>query len=140
VTTKNPVTFSAQNGHSRCVLCGNLNPRSLNLSFKEVGNDTVRAQFTAYAELQGYDGILHGGVIASLLDAAMMHCLFFAGVQAVTGDLHVRFLQPVPCNASMEIQARMLTSNPPLYHLRAEIIIDERVMARAGAKFMQRRA
>ena len=139
VITENPMDVSINNGHSRCVVCGNLNPRSLNVSFRNTGDGTVRTRFTANSELQGYDGILHGGVIASLLDAAMMHCLFHAGLQAVTGDLHVRFIRPVPSTASMEIQAWLLSSNPPLYHLKAEILVDDCVMARAGAKFMQRR-
>ena len=135
--TEDPVTISAHNGHSRCLLCGNLNPRSLNLSFQAAGDGVVRTRFEAHTDLQGYDDILHGGVIASLLDAAMTHCLFHRGVQAVTGDLHVRFVRPVPCNVSLEIRAWVLASRPPLYHLRAEIILDERVMAWAEAKFMQ---
>jgi len=139
VTTEDPVTISANNGHRRCLLCGNLNPRSLNLSFQAAGDGTVRTQFNAHKDLQGYADILHGGVIASLLDAAMTHCLFHRGVQAVTGDLHVRFVQPVPCNVSLDIRARVLFSFPPLYRLRAELILDERIVAWAEAKFMQRR-
>jgi uncharacterized protein (TIGR00369 family) len=138
VTTEDPVTISARNGHSRCMLYGNLNPRSLNLSFQAAGKGGVRTRFKAHAELQGYDDILHGGVIAALLDAAMTHCLFHQGVQAVTGDLHVRFVKSVSCNASLEIQARVLTSHPPFYRLKAEIVHDERVKAWAEAKFMQR--
>gem|GEM_PF-201352 len=138
VTAEAPETISARNGHSRCVLCGNLNPRSLNLSFQAARDGSVRTRFKAHAELQGYDDLLHGGVIASLLDAAMTHCLFHHGVQAVTGDLHVRFVQPVSCNVSLEIRAWVLVSYPPLYRLKAEIILEKRVMAWAEGKFMQR--
>ncbi|MBU4267982.1 MAG: PaaI family thioesterase [Acidobacteria bacterium] len=137
-TTKDPVTISAHNGHSRCLLCGNLNPRSLNLSFQAAGDNVVKSRFKAHALLQGYDNILHGGIIASLLDAAMTHCLFHRGVQAVTGDLHVRFMRTVSCNASLEVRAWVLYSHPPLYRLKAEIVVNEQVMAWAEAKFMQR--
>lgn len=137
--TETPEAVNARNGHSRCLLCGNLNPRSLNLSFQTSGDGGVRTRFKAHTELQGYDDLLHGGVIASLLDAAMTHCLFHHGVQAVTGDLHVRFVHPVSCNVSLEIRARVLSSRPPLYRLRAEILLDERIMAWAEGKFMQRR-
>jgi uncharacterized protein (TIGR00369 family) len=139
LTTEGPVTISTRNGHSRCLLCGNLNPRSLNLSFQAAGDGVVKTRFKAHAELQGYDDRLHGGVIAGLLDAAMTHCLFHHGVQAVTGDLHVRFVQSVSCDVSLEIRAWVLSSYPPLYRLRAEIVVEERVMAWAEAKFMQRR-
>ena len=136
--TEDPVTISAHNGHSRCLLCGTLNPKSLNLSFQAAGDGVVRTRFEAHTDLQGYDDILHGGVIASLLDAAMTHCLFHRGVQAVTGDLHVRFIRTISCNASLEVQAWVLYSHPPLYRLKAEIVVDDRVMAWAEAKFMQR--
>ena len=139
MTTEAPVTISARNGHSRCLLCGSLNPKSLNLSFQASGDGGVRTRFKAPTELQGYDDLLHGGVIASLLDAAMTHCLFHHGVQAVTGDLHVRFLQPVSCNVSLDIRAWVLFSRPPLYRLRAEMSLDGRIMAWAEGKFMQRR-
>ncbi len=134
------MTISAQNGHSRCLVCGGMNPRSLNLSFLAGGDGVVKTQFKVEPELQGYDGLLHGGVIAALLDSAMTHCLFHQGVQAVTGDLHVRFVQPVVCKSTLEIQAWVLSSYPPLYRLKAEIMVDKHVMAWAEAKFMQRQA
>ncbi|RPH93770.1 PaaI family thioesterase [candidate division KSB1 bacterium] len=135
-TTETPEIISARNGHSQCLLCGTLNPRSLHLTFQASEDGGVRTRFKACTELQGYDDLLHGGVIASLLDAAMTHCLFYQGIKAVTGDLHVRFVQPVFCNATLELRARILSSRPPLYRLRAEAVLGERVMAWAEAKFL----
>lgn len=110
----------------------------MNLSFQTTRDGGVETRIKTHTELQGYDGILHGGVIASLLDAAMTHCLFHNMVQAVTGDLRVRFVRPIPCDACLDIRAWLLSSLPPLYRLRAEISLDERVMAWAEAKFMRR--
>jgi acyl-coenzyme A thioesterase PaaI-like protein len=112
----------------------------LRLSFRVRDDDTVYAEFQGGPDLQGYDGILHGGVIASLLDAAMTHCLFHHGIQAVTGDLHVRFIAPVPCRRRLEVRASVLSPVPPLYRLRAELVCEQRLMAWAEAKFMQRRS
>jgi uncharacterized protein (TIGR00369 family) len=139
VTTEDSIAISTENGHSRCFFCGTLNPKSLNLSFHAAGDGVVKTRFRARPELQGYDDLLHGGVIAALLDATMTHCLFHQGVQAVTADLHVRFVQPVSCGVFLEIRAWVLSSCPPLHRLRGEIVVDESVMAWAEAKFMQRR-
>lgn len=68
----------------------------------------------------------------------MTHCLFQRGIQAVTGDLHVRFVQAVSCEALLEIKAWVLSARPPLYRLKSEIIYNQQVMAWAEAKFMQR--
>lgn len=96
------------------------------------------AKCVAGSNLQGYDNIVHGGVIATLLDAAMTHCLFHRGIQAVTGELRIRYLHPVACNVPIVLRARLLCSCPPLYHLQAEVRCGDRRMARAEGKFMRR--
>jgi len=126
------------NGHSGCVLCGGLNPGSWALSFRERGDGGIEAEFTADTLMQGYANILHGGVIAGLMDTAMTHCLFHRRIQAVTGDLRVRFLHPVPCNQALELRAWLIFSCPPLYQLRAELHGQGSLLARAEAKFMRR--
>jgi uncharacterized protein (TIGR00369 family) len=142
VTTESPIAGRAggdprHNGHSHCLVCGNRNPWSLGLCFHPTDDGTVDAEFRAHPELQGYDGILHGGVIASLLDSAMTHCLFHRGVKAVTGDLHIRFLEPVSCESNLRVRATVLSHTPPLFRLRAELFSGERLMAWAAATFME---
>jgi acyl-coenzyme A thioesterase PaaI-like protein len=100
-------------------------------------DDVTSARFQADPRLQGYEGILHGGMIAALLDSAMTHCLFHQGVRAVTGDLRVRFKRPISCRAELVIRAWILTSRPPLYRLRAEICNEGSVMAWGEAKFLR---
>lgn len=121
--------------HSHCLLCGDKNPLSLQLSFTVDDTGVVHSVFKAHEGLQGYRGILHGGVISSLLNAAMTNCLFLQGIEALTGDLYVKFLQLVPCTASVDIRAWVQTSMPPLYQLRAELVYWETFMAWAEAKF-----
>lgn len=128
----------ARAAHDRCLLCGRDNPRSLGLVFSPDGPGAVAARFEGNDELQGYRGILHGGVVASLLDAAMTHCLFRLGVEALTGDLRVRYLAPVGCRDKLVIRARLKPSMPPLYRLEAEIVGPRGVAARGAAKFLRR--
>lgn len=135
-TSEHPVISGHRNGHDNCLVCGGGNPWSLGLRFRVSDGGTVRAQFEAHPGLQGYDGILHGGVISGLLDAAMTHCLFHHGVRAVTADLHVRFLHPVSCEALLEVKAWLLAARPPLYRVAAELVHKRQVMASAEAKFM----
>lgn len=128
------------NGHSCCILCGSLNPRSLNLTFEDTEDGGVTTRFVTGEELQGYDHLLHGGIIAALLDSAMTHCLFHRGIQAVTGDLHVRFIRPVPCSSVLDIRAWMISSRSRMYLLRGEIKLDDELMAWSEAKFVRRRS
>lgn len=126
-------------GHSRCFLCGGANPASLKLAFSLAQDGSVSARFDCKPGLQGYDGILHGGVTASLLDAAMTHCLFHHGIKALTADLHVRYAHAIDCEALLDLWAAIASRRPPLYQLRAEISQEGCLMAWAEAKFLLRR-
>ena len=134
-TNKHPISNHVRN-HEWCLLCGEKNPLSAKLKFQTDKDGGITASFRSYKYLQGYSGIVHGGVIAALLDAAMTHCLFHHNRQGLTCDLHVRYLHPVPCEANLEIKAWILTMSSRLFKLKAEIIEGERVMAWAEAKFL----
>lgn len=122
--------------HARCIMCGENNPWSLGLKFAPDARGAVSARFQAHENLQGYAGILHGGVISGLLDAAMTHCLSHHGVHAVTADLRVRFVKPVPWTESLEVTAWLDDTKPPLYRAGAELRSQGVRMAWAQGKFM----
>lgn len=124
-------------GHAECLLCGEKNPWSLGLAFEPDGEGGVRTTLEPDDRLQGYDGMLHGGVAASLLDAAMTHCLFHRGVRAVTADLHIRYPHPVPMGIQIGLRAWVTDARAPLYRLKAELRDGERVLVWAQATFCE---
>jgi len=130
-----PAAFAAANGHAHCLVCGHENPWSLRLSFEPDG-EGVRATLVSDPRLQGYAGVQHGGVTATLLDAAMTHCLFHKNVRALTADLHVRYVHAIPSGAAMVLTAVLTGARPPLYRLRAELRVEGRLMAWSEAKFL----
>ncbi len=129
---------AAKDVHAHCLMCGARNPRSLGLHFEDGEEGAVRARFRPGRALQGYDGILHGGMIAALLDAAMTNCLFRRGVQGMTADLHVRFLRPIRCGSFVDLRGWITAESPRLYALRAELAHGKQIMAWAEAKFLRR--
>jgi acyl-coenzyme A thioesterase PaaI-like protein len=90
--------------------------------------------------MQGYTGQMHGGVVSALLDAAMTHCLFHNSVEAVTGDLQVRFVRPVPCSKELTLTAWINNSHPPLHRMQADLHHKGHLLAKAKATFVQRGA
>lgn len=122
--------------HDNCLLCGKDNPYSLGLSFQTRADGSVETAFQGNGFLQGYKGILHGGVISSLLDCAMTNCLFSRNIRAMTGELIVRFRHPVAVDSLIGLRAWVLSSSPPLYRMRAELFKEDRVLAWAKAKFI----
>ena len=126
----------SQKTHCNCIVCGAQNPISLGLEFSVLPDGSVVSSFKGNTLFQGYTGILHGGIIAALLDATMTHCLFHNGIQAVTGDLKIRFIEPVPCSAQLKLYAKINTSFNPLYKVDSELTCDKRLMAEGHARFM----
>ena len=119
--------------HHFCLVCGN--KHSLGLRFK-TSEGGVTASVQLKPEWQGYEGIMHGGMIATLLDAAMTHCLFGHQIEAMTAALQVRYLAPVRCTGRIDVTAQIIGRRKLVYELSAELSVAGEVKARADAKFM----
>jgi uncharacterized protein (TIGR00369 family) len=109
----------------------------MKLPFRILKDGSVTSRFFCDHFLQGYPGLLHGGVIAAMLDGTMTNCLFAHGKTAVTASLTVRFLHPVTADQTATLRARIKRSNPPLHLMEAELLQGKKIVAQATAKFME---
>ena len=122
--------------HPFCFVCSASNPMGLALRFVSEEDGSVSAVFVGHPALEGYPGLLHGGIVATLLDGAMVHCLFAHGIQALTAELRVRFLAPLLTGEEVTLRASIESSAHGLHRLRAEASQGDRVCARAQGKFL----
>ncbi|HEX9027943.1 MAG TPA: PaaI family thioesterase [Anaerolineales bacterium] len=60
--------LSRQPNSHHCFVCGLANPFGLQLKFYETGPGEVTTEVTIPEQFQGYPGIVHGGVVAAMLD------------------------------------------------------------------------
>ena len=86
-----------------CFACGPDNPDGLRLQF-EYGKDSARCVVPVQPQFQGWADMLHGGIVATLLDEAMAHAAIAAGVRAVTARLEVRFRGPAPVGVPLTLE------------------------------------
>ena len=124
--------------HPFCLVCSQSNPLGLGLDFTVHDDGSVSASFLGHSALEGFQGFLHGGMIASLLDGAMTNCLFARGHVAMTAELKVRYRKPVLIGQEMTLRAWITRSQPPLHLLEAELKQEDCIKAIASAKFMER--
>lgn len=124
--------------HPYCVVCSQSNPLGLGLEFSVHDDGSVSASFLGHFALEGFQGCLHGGMIASLLDGAMTNCLFARGHVAMTAELNVRYRKPVLIGHDITIRAWITRSQPPLHLLEAELKQEAYAKAIALAKFIDR--
>lgn len=123
--------------HGGCVACGDNNPAGLRLKFEAQPDGSVKAAAFCARELTGYDGLLHGGVAALMLDSAMTNCLFAAGITALTAEMTVKYKAMVKIGGALSLTARIIKDQDPLFLTGAELRQDGQVKVRAEAKFMR---
>jgi uncharacterized protein (TIGR00369 family) len=122
-------------GYHNCFACGRDNPRGLHLNPRNENGEAV-AEFRPDAALEGYDGVVHGGLVATVLDEVMVWAArFAAGTTAVTGEMTVRYLKPVRTGGRYFVRGKLIENKGRL--IRTEgMLADETggVFARAQAK------
>lgn len=123
--------------HPGCVVCGHDHPHGLRLDFTLQPDGSVETVFAASAAFEGYQGRVHGGIIAAVLDGAMTHCLFARGRRAFTAELVVRYRLPVMTSDVLVVRARLIRVWSRLYHLEAELRVQGQLRATASAKFLE---
>lgn len=97
--------------HTRsCFVCGEANPLGLKLRF-ETDGQIVRATFTPRPEHIGFKGVVHGGIIATVLDEIMVWaCAVPTRQFAFCAEMSVRYLNPMPPGAAVQLIGK-LTAN-----------------------------
>lgn len=96
-----------------CFVCGKLNPIGLKLDFAFEGDEYV-TYFTPMKEHQGWVGIVHGGIVATVLDEVMTRSIHAKGINAVTGEITVRFKQPARVGHKLRFAGRIVEENSRL--------------------------
>lgn len=120
-----------------CFACGKDNPISLGLKFESIGEDKVAAEFEPRAEHQGYEGIIHGGIVSTLLDEAMVSAIAAKGIEAVTAELNIRFKEETKLGEKLRIEGYISKQKSRL--IFTEGVLSNQngdIKARAKAKFM----
>ncbi len=86
-----------------CFVCGRENPKGMHLEFKK-SKGRVHAEFFLPKEYQGYNGIIHGGIISLILDEAMAHLQSFEE-RFLTGKIVVKFFSPLLAGEEVVVDA-----------------------------------
>jgi uncharacterized protein (TIGR00369 family) len=102
-----------QANSKQCFVCGVENKFGLHLKFYEEQPGLVRAETIVSEHFQGYPGVVHGGIVAAMLDEvsgrAMLH-----GEPArfmVTAKMEVRYRKPVPTGKRILLEGRAKEDN-----------------------------
>jgi acyl-coenzyme A thioesterase PaaI-like protein len=91
-----------------CFCCGTKNPIGLKLRFELTPEGRMRTVWRPRKEHQGFKDIIHGGLVATVLDEVMIRLLYDAGIQAVTGAMEAKFLKPMKWGRDYRFEAWLI--------------------------------
>jgi uncharacterized protein (TIGR00369 family) len=121
-----------------CYVCGSKNEAGLRVAF-EIDRDakSIKGRFTPAAAHQGYEGIVHGGIISALLDEAMAKLAFSLGLPAVTAEMTVKFRSPAAPGEELLVTGRLLNIDRRLVLGEAKVEKGLIVIAEATGKLVK---
>lgn len=127
--------INARDDHN-CFGCGKLNLHGLQLTFF-LAEDGVYAPFTPGPAQEGYVGLVHGGIITTVLDEVMAWSLYRLEIWAVTAKIEVVFRRPVEVGVATRATGRLVKDRRRLLDVAAEMrrASDDLLLATATATF-----
>lgn len=131
-----------------CFVCGVQNPCGLKLRFFNDGYRRCLARVTLGEQYQSYPGMVHGGILATILDEAMGRAILAEGEQGdvrplteerfvFTARLETRFRHPVPLNQEFLVRGRVDSDRGRIVQVSGEVLLaDGTVAVEASATLM----
>ncbi len=124
-------------GH-HCFACGTDNPIGLNLNFYRVG-DAVGTDITLGQNHEGWQDIVHGGIISTLLDEVMSWAIMYSKkTYLVTRKMDIKYVRNVAVGTPLTVTGRLVDdSAPPRIRARGEIRDGQgRLLVRSNGEFV----
>lgn len=112
--------ISVRDDHN-CFGCGASNPWGLHLLFFAEPEGAVYAHWTPVVNHQGYEGMVHGGIISTVFDEVMAWAITNAGIWAVTGRLNATFRKPVEIGVPTIARAEIVSVQSRTVDVKATI-------------------
>jgi uncharacterized protein (TIGR00369 family) len=139
MTESSPATRIAARDDHNCFGCGADNPWGLHLVFFAERDGSVYSRWTPQLNHQGYDGMVHGGIISTVFDEVMAWAATNAGIWAVTGRLSTTYRKPVEVGIPTIARAHVFGVTSRTADVTAEIrrVSDGLLLAEATALFVR---
>ena len=126
---RHPMEFQ-DNQH--CFVCGKHNPHGLHLDFQAEGAGGVRTTYIIPDRFQGFAGIVHGGILATILDECMVNTVWLRGMTAVTARFEVRLRHPVRLGERVTFRAQVIRESARGFEVESGAELDDGTVVAEG--------
>ncbi len=120
-----------------CFVCGAENPIGLRAEFSvDSENNRAIANITIGSNFQGWQGVVHGGIIATLLDETAIYACRALSDRAVTAGMSVKYKHPVRIDCPLTLKAEVISVKRRIAVVNSRLIVESTIMAEAEVKVM----
>jgi acyl-coenzyme A thioesterase PaaI-like protein len=95
--------------NSNCIACGPENLRGLKLEFQTRPEGVASAVWDTSADWEGFKGVIHGGILTTVLDEAMAKAVLAASLAGFTCELKVRFRRVVETGETLQVRGWLVS-------------------------------
>ena len=90
-----------------CYVCGTKNLHGFKLDFKHPKKGVLQTEVIFSEHHQGFKGIVHGGLMATVLDEVMLNLAWVEGIPAVTAEMTIRLQNPAKTGQKVYFEGRL---------------------------------
>lgn len=121
----------------RCFICGPNNKIGLKIR-PEYDWTAGRAwlKLVIPDDFQGWEGVVHGGMVAALFDEVSVYAAMAESRQVVTAELHTFYLKPVPTGENVMIEASVRNRSGRSIMVDATLVFNGKLLARSEARIV----
>ena len=130
--------LSRQPNSRMCFICGVQNPVGLQMKlYSDHEHQQVVSTVTIPDQYQSYPGVVHGGIVATMLDEVSGRAVLINGGDddlMVTMKLEIKYRAPTPTNTPLKVIGRVVSTTGNRAKVEGEIVLpDGTVSATAEA-------
>lgn len=126
----------AEEKYDRCFVCGKANPIGLKLDFTYDEAGAAYATLSVDQVFEGYPGVVHGGILSTLLDEVMAKAIIQSGKIAVTAKLSISYRKALNSGQTVEIKGWITKAKTRIISTAASISDESGIYAEAEAVFV----
>lgn len=136
------MTERRQPSSRSCFVCGRDNGVGLKMRWDNHPEEgEIRATVTVSEEFNGYPGVVHGGIVAAMLDETAGRTVLLDGTPEdlmVTARLEVGYRLPTPTGVPLLVVGRLLSRTDNRAEARAEIRLPNGAVCARGKALLAR--
>lgn len=122
-----------------CFACGKNNPHSLGMQVRYESEQAL-CRLSLDKRFQGWAGMAHGGITATMLDEIMAHAVIHNLGQGITINFSMRYRAAVPLEQELEVRGWIKERRSRKAVAQSQVVLaaSGQVLAEATADFLLR--